>query len=160
MNALKMTFLMTFLTVIAVKVGKVLGGVDGALIALMIALVGHGINYWFIDKIILRIYGAKEIQPDDVPWLYRLVQDLTCQAQMPVPKFYLLPERTATVFATGKDEKHAAVAITQDIQMHGEANLQVMLGQQLSRLKNRDRLGATITASVAGAFSALVEIGK
>ena len=160
MNALKMTFLMTFLTVVAVKVGKALGGMDGALIAFMIALVGHGINYWFIDKIILRIYGAQEIQPNDLPWLHRLVQDLTCQAKMPMPKFYLLPKRTATVFATGKDEEHAAVAITRDIQMRDEANLQVMLGRELSRLKNRDRLGATITASVAGAFAALVEIGK
>src|SRR5512132_2222477 len=112
MNALKMTFLMTFLTVIVVKVGRALGGAEGALIALVV----HAINYWFIDKIILRIHGAKEIQPDGLPGLYRTVQNLTCRAQMPMPKFYLLPRRTATAFATGRDEKHAAVAVTEDIQ--------------------------------------------
>jgi heat shock protein HtpX len=160
MNTLKTTFLMTFLTVIAVRVGRTLGGTDGALIALMIALVGHGINYWFMDKIILRIRGAKEIQPSDVPWLYRMMQDLTCRAQMPMPKLYLLPKRAATAFATGRDEKHAAVAITEDIQTLEETKLKDMLGRELSRLKNRDRFGATITASVTWAISALVNIGK
>jgi heat shock protein HtpX len=160
MNALKMTFLMTFLTVIVVKVGKALGGVEGALIGLMIALVVHAINYWLIDKIILRVHGAKEIQPDNLPRLYRTVQDLTCRAQMPMPKLYLLPRRTATAFATGRDEKHAAVAVTKDIQTLDEAKLQSMLARELSRLKNRDRLGGTITASVTGAISALVNIGN
>ena len=160
MNALKMTFLMTFLTVIAVRVGRSVGGTDGALIALMIALVGHGLHYWFIDKIILRIRGAKKIQPNDVPRLYRIVQDLTCRAQMPMPKFYLLPKQAGTAFATGRDEKHAAVAITQDIQSLDETKLKDMLGRELSRLKNRDRLGGTITASVTGTISALINIGK
>src|SRR5919198_3981417 len=147
MNSLKMTFLMTFLTVIAVKVGKALGGAEGALTAFMIALVAHAINYWFIDQIILRIHRAKEIQPDGAPWLYRTVQDLTCRAQMPLPKFYLLPRRTETAFAMGRDEKHVAVAVTEDIQTLDEAKLQSPRARELSRLKNRDRLGGTITAS-------------
>ena len=160
MNGLKITFLMTFLTVIAVKVGKALGGSEGALIALMIALAVHTINYWFIDKIILRVRGAKEIQPTGLPALHRAVQELTCRSQMPMPKFYLLPRRTATAFATGRDEKHAAVAITEDIQTLGEPQLQSMLAREFSRLKNRDRLGVAITASVVGALSALVDIGQ
>src|SRR5215475_11570359 len=160
MNTLKMTFLMTFLTVIVVKVGRVLGGSEGALIALMIALVVHAINYWFIDKIILRMHGAKEIKPAGLPRLYRTVQDLTCRAQMPMPKLYLLPRRSATVFATGRDEKHAVVAVTEDIQTLDEAKLRSMLNRELSRLKNRDRLGGTITASVIGAISALLTFGK
>jgi len=126
----------------------------------MIALVGHGIHYWFIDKIILRIRGAKKIQPNDVPRLYRIVQDLTCRAQMPMPKFYLLPKQAGTAFAAGRDEKHAAVAITEDIQSLDETKLKDMLGRELSRLKNRDRLGGTITAGVTGAISALINIGK
>src|SRR5215475_5167563 len=160
MSPLKMTFLMTFLTVIAVKVGRALGGTEGALIALMIALAVHAIHYWFIDKIILRMHGAKEIQPDGLPGLYRTVQDLTCRAQMPMPKFYLLPRRKATAFATGRDEKHAVVAVTEDIQTLDEAKLRSMLNRELSRLKNRDRLGGTITASVIGAISALLTFGK
>ena len=159
MNAFKITFLMTFLTVIVVKIGKTLGGVEGALLALMAALAVHGINYWFIDKIILRIRGAREIQPTGLPALYRTVQELACRTQMPMPKFYLLPRQTATAFATGRDEKHAAVAVTEDIQTLGEPKLQNMLAGEFSRLRNRDRLGSAITASVVGAISALVEIG-
>lgn len=160
MSTLKMTFLMTFLTVIVVRVGRVLGGAEGALIALMIALVVHAINYWFIDKLILRMHGAKEIQANGLPGLYRTVQDLTCRTQMPMPKLYLLPRRSTTAFATGRDEKHAAVAVSEDIQTLDEAKLQSMLARELSRLKNRDRLGGTIAASVIGAISALVNIGK
>jgi heat shock protein HtpX len=160
MNSLKMTFLMTFLTVIAVKVGKALGGAEGALTAFMIALVAHAINYWFIDQIILRIHRAKEIQPDGVPWLYRTVQDLTCRAQMPLPKFYLLPQRTATAFAMGRDEKHAALAVSENIRTLDQTKLQDILARELSRLKNRDRLGGTIAASVSGAISVFVDIGK
>jgi len=160
MNALKMTFLMTFLTVIVVKAGRSLGGAEGALIALMIALVVHAINYWFIDKFILRLRGAKEIRPDGLPRLYRTVQDLTCRAQIPMPKLYLLPRRTSTAFATGRDEKHALVAVTDDIQTLDEAKLRSMLDHELSRLKNRDRLGGTITASVIGAISALLTFGQ
>jgi heat shock protein HtpX len=160
MKTLRMTFLMTFLTVIVVKAGRVLGGAEGALIALMSALAVHAINYWFIDKIILRIHGAKEIHPDGLPRVYRTVQDLTCRAQMPMPKLYLLPRQTATAFATGRDERHAAVAVTEDIQTLEEPKLQSMLAREFSRLKNRDRLGGTITASVVGAISALVDIGK
>jgi heat shock protein HtpX len=160
MNAFKITFLMTFLTVIVIKVGKALGGAEGALIALMIALAVHTINYWFIDKIILRMRGAREIQPTGLPALYRTVQELAFRTQMPMPKFYLLPRRTATAFAVGRDEKHAAVAVTEDIQTVGEPQLQSMLARELSRLKNRDRLGGAITASVVGAISALVDIGQ
>jgi len=79
---------------------------------------------------------------------------------MPMPKFYLLPKQAGTAFATGRDEKHAAVAITQDIQSLDETKLKDMLGRELSRLKNRDRLGGTITAGVSGAISALINIGK
>src|SRR5262245_55677624 len=160
MHALKTTFLMTFLTVIAVKMGKMLGGAEGALIALVIAVLVHAINYWFSDKIILRLHGAKKIPPDGMPRLYQTVQTLTCRAQMPMPQFYLLPRRTATAFATGRDEKHAAVAVTMDIQSLDEDKLQGRLARELARLKNRQRLGGTITASVTGAIAALVDISR
>src|SRR5947199_8810340 len=140
MNALKMTFLMTFLTVIVVKVGRALGGAEGALIALMIALVVHAINYWFIDKIILRMHGAKEIQPDGLPGLYRTVQNLTCRAQMPMPNIYLLPRRTATTFATGRNEKHAAVAGTGVIPTPHGLDLHSMHASEKARHKKRQQM--------------------
>ena len=160
MNTLKVTFLMTFLTVIAVKVGKTLGGAEGALIALVIALIVHVINYWFSDKIILRMHGAKEIQPDGVPGLCHLVQELTCRAQMPMPKFYLLPGRTATAIATGRDEKHAAVAVTGGIQNPEKTKPPRMLAREMSPPHKRDRLGGKIPAQVAGGQFLLVGIGQ
>src|SRR5262249_28233660 len=101
--------------VIVVKAGRSLGGAEGALIALMIALVVHAIDYWFIDKFILRLRGAKEIRPDGLPRLYRTVQDLTCRAQIPMPKLYLLPRRTSTAFPTGRNKKLALGAFTENI---------------------------------------------
>jgi heat shock protein HtpX len=158
MNAFATTFLMTFLTVIVVKVGRSVGGAEGASFALGIAILVHTLNYWLSDWIVLRLYRAKKIEPDVLPRLYRTIQTLTVQAQMPMPQFYLLPHRTATAFATGRDEKHAAVAVTDDIQSVNETELQRKLARDLSRLKNRERLGGAITASITGAIAALVDI--
>src|SRR5262249_57546707 len=106
-----------------VKAGGWSAGGGGAVDALKDGFVYHGINYWFIDKFILRLHGAKEIRPDGLPRLYRTIQDLTRRAQIPMPKLYLLPRRTSTAFATGRDEKHALVAVTDDIQTLDEAKL-------------------------------------
>src|SRR5262249_35561739 len=154
------TFLMTFLTVIVVKAGRSLGGAEGALIALMIALVIHAINYWFIDKFILRLHGAKEIRPDGLPRLYRTIQDLTRRAQIPMPKLYLLPRRRSPAFPPEREKRNAWVAVPEDIKPLEEAKPRSRLDHELSRLKNRDRLGGTITASVIGAISALLTFGQ
>jgi heat shock protein HtpX len=160
MNTLTTTFLMAFLTVTLVTTGKELGGAAGAWIAFAFALAMHAISYRFSDGIILRMHGAKEILPDEAPWLYRVVQELTYRMQMPMPKLYVLRRRTPTTLATGRDEKHAAVAVTEDMQILGEVKLRGMLARELSGIKNRDRLAGAIGASVTGAISVLVNIGE
>lgn len=185
MNTLKTTFLMVLLTVILITAGGALGGEEGVLIAFIFALVMHGISYWFSDKIVLRLYRAKEIQPDDAPWLYRIVQELTVRAQMPMPKLYLVPQNnpnafaaiavtvfaefilhlmpkgSQNAFATGRDEKHAAVAVTESIlRTMDEGALRSLLANELAYIKNREILVGTIAATTAGAIAMLVNIAQ
>jgi heat shock protein HtpX len=160
MNTLRNTFLLSFLSVNVVTTGKTLGGEEGALIAFTFALATHGINYWFSDRIMLRTRRAKEVQPDEAPRLYRIVQELTLRAQMPMPKFYLLPQHTPTAFATGREEKYAVVAFSEDLHPTGETLLRGALTRELLQIKNRDRLAGTIIASVTGAISLLANIGE
>ena len=159
MNTLKTTFLMALLTVLLVTVGGALGGEGGMMMAFIFALVMNGVSYWFSDKIVLRMYGAKEIEPDEAPKLHRIVQELTLRAKMPMPRLYLLPQEAPNAFATGRDEKHAAVAVTEGIlRILDEAELRGVLAHELSHIKNRDILVGTIAAAMAGAISMLANM--
>jgi len=122
-------------------------------------LAMNGISYWFSDKIVLRMYGAKEIGTDKAPTLHRIVRDLTLRAQMPMPKLYLIPQEAPNAFATGRDEKHAAVAVTEGIlRILDERELRGVLAHELSHIKNRDILIGTIAATMAGAISMLANM--
>jgi heat shock protein HtpX len=158
MDTLRTTFLMTFLTVALIRTGRMLSAEEGAWAAFICALAAHGIAYWFGDKIVLRMYGAREIQPDRAPQLCRIVQELAFRAQMPMPRFYLLPERSPIAFATGRDERHAAVAVQQDMQALDEAKLRSVLARDLSQIKHRDRVVGIAIAIVIGAVSMFVNI--
>jgi len=159
MNTLKTTFLMALLTVLLVLAGGMLGGEGGMMLAFLFALVMNGISYWFSDKIVLRMYGAQEIGPQELPDLHRIVRELTLRAQMPMPKLYLIPDHTPNAFATGRNENHAAVAVTQGIlRILNEAELRGVLAHELSHIKNRDILVGTIAATMAGAVSMLANM--
>jgi heat shock protein HtpX len=156
MNTLKTTFLMALLTVLLVTAGGALGGQSGMVTAFIFALLMNGFSYWFSDKIVLRMYGAKEVEPKDAPKLYRILQDLTLRAHMPMPKVYVIPQESPNAFATGRDEKHAAVAVTEGIlDILSESELRGVLAHELSHVKNRDILIGTIAATMAGAISML-----
>jgi len=159
MNTLKTTFLMALLTVLLVTAGGALGGEGGMMMAFIFALVMNGVSYWFSDKIVLRMYGAKEIGPEESPRLHRVVQELTLLAKIPMPKLYLIPQEAPNAFATGRDEKHAAVAVTEGIlRILDEAELRGVLAHELSHIKNRDILVGTIAAAMAGAISMLANM--
>jgi len=159
MNTLKTTFLMALLTVLLVMAGGAMGGEGGMVMAFMFALVMNGISYWFSDKIVLRMYGAKEISAEEAPKLHRIIQDLTLRARMPMPKLYLIPQEAPNAFATGRDEKHAAVAVTEGIlRILDEKELRGVLAHELSHVKNRDILVGTIAATLAGAVSMLANM--
>ena len=159
MNTFKTTFLMALLTVLLVTAGGAMGGEGGMMLAFLFALVMNGVSYWFSDKIVLRMYGATEIGADEAPTLHRIVRDLTLRAQMPMPKLYLIPQEAPNAFATGRDEKHAAVAVTQGIlEILNENELRGVLAHELSHVKNRDILVGTIAATMAGAISMLANM--
>jgi heat shock protein HtpX len=159
MNTLNTTFLMALLTVILVAIGNSLGGQGGMMMAFIFALIMNGVSYWFSDKIVLRMYGAKEIGADEAPTLHSIIRDLTLRAQMPMPKLYLIPQEAPNAFATGRDENHAAVAVTDGIlRILDERELRGVLAHELSHIKNRDILIGTIAATMAGAISMLANI--
>jgi heat shock protein HtpX len=161
MNTLKTTFLMALLTVLLVMAGGALGGQGGMVTAFLFALVMNGLSYWFSDKIVLRMYGAKEVEPKDAPKLYRILQDLTLRAHLPMPRVYVIPQEAPNAFATGRDEKHAAVAVTEGIlDILSESELRGVLAHELSHVKNRDILIGTIAATMAGAISMLANIAQ
>jgi heat shock protein HtpX len=161
MDTLRTTFLLAFLNVTFVSAGTALHGVEGALIAFVSFSVLHGIGYWWSDKIILRMRGAKELGPAEAPWLYSLVQEFAIRTQSPMPTLYLLPKNDATPFAAGRSEKHAALAVPKEIiKSGGEANLRSLLARELARLKKRDRLVGALAATAAGAISLVAALGK
>jgi heat shock protein HtpX len=161
MNTLKTTFLLALLTVLMVAVGGALGGQSGMVIAFVFALIMNGVTYWHSDKIVLRMYGAQETTPEQAPQLYRVVRELAAQAQMPMPKLYIIPQEAPNAFATGRSPNHAAVAVTEGIlRLLDQAELRAVLAHELSHVKNRDMLVSTVAAVLAGAISMIANIAQ
>jgi len=152
MNWLKTFLLMGALTALAILVGDLVGGRQGMVVAFGIALVMNFGSYWFSDKIVLRMYGAKEIDESQAPALFNIVRGLVASAGMPMPKVYIIPEDQPNAFATGRDPNHAAVAVTEGIlRILSEDELEGVLAHELAHVAHRDILIGTIAATIAGA---------
>jgi len=154
MNYLKTGLLLVVLTMIFVWVGGYFGGQQGALYAFIFAFVMNVAAYWFSDKIVLAMYGAKEADIKEVPELYNIVKELTIQAKLPMPKVYIAPQNSPNAFATGRSPKHAAVCVTQGIlNLLDRGELKGVIAHELSHIKNRDTLIMTVAATIAGAIT-------
>ncbi|HYT54373.1 MAG TPA: zinc metalloprotease HtpX [Verrucomicrobiae bacterium] len=161
MNGFRTTILLAALTALVVWIGQMVGGPNGAVLALIIAGAMNFFSYWFSDKIVLKMYGAQEITANDDPELYGLVQDLTTRAGLPMPRVYIIPEETPNAFATGRNPEHAAVAVTQGIRrILNKRELAGVLGHELSHVKHRDILISSIAATLAGAISYLAYMAQ
>lgn len=161
MNTLRTTILLAVLTALVVWVGDMLGGLQGAIIALVLAGGMNFFSYWYSDKIVIKMYGGQEVTSRDDPELYGLVQDLTQRAGLPMPKVYVLPQDTPNAFATGRNPEHAAVAVTDGIRrILNKRELAGVLGHELSHVKHRDILVSTIAATLAGAISYLAYMAQ
>lgn len=159
MNYLKTAVLMAVLMVLLAFFGQLIGGKQGAIIALVMAGVMNFGMYWFSDKLVLRMYGAKAVTESDTPGLYGIVRDLTMRASMPMPKVYIMETDTPNAFATGRNPDHAAVAVTTGImKLLTKEELTGVIGHELAHIKNRDILISTIAATVAGAISYLSQM--
>jgi len=156
MNSFKTFVLLLCLTLLLVFVGQVLGGKEGATYAFCIALVMNFGSYWFSDKIVLAMYKAKLVTQKESPKLHRVVDNLCQLGQLPKPKIYIIPNPTPNAFATGRNPRHAAVAVTEGIlQLLSEDELEGVLAHELAHIQNRDILISTIVATIAGAITML-----
>lgn len=161
MNGFRTTILLAALTALVVWIGQMFGGTNGAVLALVIAGAMNFFSYWFSDKIVLRMYGAKEITQSDDPELFSIVRELTVRDGLPMPRVYIIPEETPNAFATGRNPEHAAVAVTQGIRrILDRRELAGVLGHELSHVKHRDILISSIAATLAGAISYLAQMAQ
>ena len=161
-NWLKTTILMAAIVALFGTVGAAMGGASGMLIALLLAASINIYAYWFSDKAVLKIYGAQEVTPDNVEFknYYNMVKELSQNAELPMPKVYVINEQQPNAFATGRNPEHAAVAATTGImQVLSERELRGVMAHELAHVKHRDTLTSTISATMAGAISSIAQFG-
>ncbi|HEX7796367.1 MAG TPA: zinc metalloprotease HtpX [Vicinamibacterales bacterium] len=150
-NAVKTALLLGAMTALLMYLGQALGGAQGLVIGFMFAVVTNFASYWFSDKIVLRMYSAQEVGPDNR--LYRIVESLAQRANLPMPRVYVIPQPSPNAFATGRNPNHAAVAATEGIlQMLNDAELEGVLAHELSHVKHRDILISSVAATLAAAI--------
>jgi heat shock protein HtpX len=156
MNGLKTATLMIMLTMLLVWGGAALGGKQGMTFALIMAFSMNFFTYFYSDKLVLKMYRAREVGEADAPVLYRIVRNLTQKAGMPMPRVYIIPGMSPNAFATGRNPKHAAVAATEGIiQLLTEEELAGVMAHELAHVKHRDILIGTVAATIAGAINYL-----
>lgn len=159
-NWLKTTLLMAAIVALFGAVGMMLGGATGMLVALVLGGAMNLWAYWNSDKMVLRMYRAREAGPDDAPEFHGIVAELAGRAGLPMPRVYLIDEAQPNAFATGRDPEHAAVAATTGIlRLLNTRELRGVMAHELAHVKNRDILTSTISATLAGAISSLAQFG-
>ncbi len=159
-NWLKTAILMAGIVALFGVVGAAFGGRNGMLLALAFGGVMNFFAYWFSDKMVLRMYKAREVDEASAPQFYRLVQELALRAGLPMPRVYLIDEAQPNAFATGRNPEHAAVAATTGIlRLLSARELRGVMAHELAHVKHRDILTSTVAATVAGAISAIAQFG-
>ena len=155
-NLMKTAILMAAITALFMLLGQMFGGRSGMMLALVVALGLNFFSYWFSDKIVLRMYNAREVDDSSAPQFVRMIRELASSAGLPMPRVYLIDEQAPNAFATGRNPAHAAVAATTGIvQLLSERELRGVMAHELAHVKHRDILISTISATMAGAIGML-----
>ncbi len=161
MNGLRTTILLAFLTGLLLVAGQAMGGQQGMVIALILAVVMNFGSYWFSDRLVLSMFRAKQVGQGDEPILYGTVQDLAHRAGLPMPKVYIVNNDTPNAFATGRNPDNAAVAATTGLlRMLSKEELAGVMAHELAHVKNRDTLIGAIAATIAGAIAMLANMAQ
>ncbi len=161
MNGLKTMVLMVTLTLMLVAIGGILGGKSGMTFALIMAFGMNFITYWFSDKIVLRMYGAKPVTEAEAPELYGTVRRLAHRAELPMPRVYIMNEDQPNAFATGRNPQKGVVAVTTGImRILSREELEGVIAHELAHIKHRDILVGTVAATIAGAISYLAQMAQ
>jgi heat shock protein HtpX len=155
-NIWKTGILMAALTVLLILIGRLIGGTQGAILAFVFALILNFAAYWFSDKIVLAMYGGKEVNSTQAPELCGIMQDLASRMDLPMPKIYIIPSPSPNAFATGRDPAHSSVAVTEgNLRILSKDELEAVMAHEMTHIKNRDTLIATVVAALAGAVTML-----
>ncbi len=160
-NWAKTTLLLGLMTALIVFIGGLFGGKQGMIVAFVLAMGMNFFSYWYSDKIVLRMYRATEVNPQDFPTLFQAVNRLAQSAGLPMPRVYIIPEDAPNAFATGRDPEHAVIAVTEGLlrTMNNEEATGV-LAHEMSHIKNRDILIGSIAATMAGAIMILATMAR
>ncbi len=154
MGYMKTFVLMAAMTALFIGIGAMIGGTSGMMIAFAIAVATNVFSWWNSDKLVLRYYGAKEVDPTNAPDLYNMVAQMVENANMPMPKVYIIENDQPNAFATGRNPENAAVAATTGLLRRLDmGEVAGVMAHELAHIKNRDTLVMTITATLAGAIS-------
>src|SRR6476469_6622718 len=150
-NGMKTALLLGLLSGLLLVIGEVFGGSNGLVIAFLFAAVMNFVSYWWSDKIVLRMYRAQEVGPGHR--LFGIVERLTRQAMLPMPKVYVIPDASPNAFATGRNPSHAAVAATEGIlRVLSESELEGVIAHELAHVQHRDILISSVAATIAAAI--------
>src|SRR5919106_6112886 len=150
-NGLKTAVLLAALSGLLLLIGDYFGGQGGLMLAFGLALLMNLGSYWFSDKIVLRMYSAQEVGPSHP--LYQMTERLARQANLPMPKVYVIPDASPNAFATGRNPQHAAVAATEGImRVLSQSELEGVLAHELAHVRHRDILIGSVAATIAAAI--------
>jgi len=158
-NKIRSTILLALMTGFFLWLGNLIGGRQGMVIALLFAGVMNFFSYWFSDKIVLAMYRAQEVTPNEAPELYQMVKVLADRAELPMPKVYVIPEEAPNAFATGRNPEHAVVAVTEGLlNIMDRDEITGVLAHELAHVNNRDILIGSIAATETGIHGAGVDL--
>lgn len=160
-NRFRTTLLLAALTALIVLIGRFLGGQEGMIFAFILAIVMNFFSYWYSDKIVLKMYRAREVTPQENPKLYEMVGHLADRAHLPMPRIYVIPEDSPNAFATGRNPEHAVVAVTEGLlKLMNREEIEGVLSHELAHVKNRDILIGSIAATMAGAIMIVASMAR
>jgi heat shock protein HtpX len=160
-NWFKTTLLLGVLTALIVWIGHLFGGQQGMILAFILAMGMNFFSYWYSDRIVLKMYRAREVTPQENPKLYEMVSHLARRADLPLPRIYVIPNDSPNAFATGRNPEHAVIAVTEGLlQVMDRDEIIGVLSHELAHIKNRDILIGSIAATMAGAIMILASMAR
>ena len=160
-NQIRTTILLAVMTALILWIGQIFGGRQGMIIALLLAAGMNFFSYWYSDKIVLKMYRAQEASPQQAPALFEMVQALSRNAGLPMPKVFIIPQEAPNAFATGRNPEHAVVAVTQGLlNIMDRDEVTGVLAHEMAHVKNRDILIGSIAATMAGAIMVLASMAR